>query len=77
MGKWECIMRVYATFNTWSCFLSIILFFCEVLTHEVWFIISLLIKKLVMKNSISLSLFITFIVVSNCVWIKQQSFSKT
>ena len=44
--------------------------------HAIWCIIPLLIEKLVMKNSVSSLLSITFIVVSNCVWIKTTKFSK-
>jgi len=69
-------MRALVTFNKWPCFLSTILFYYGVLAHEVWCIIRLLIKKLVMKNSVPLSLLITFIVVSNCVWIKTTKSSK-
>jgi len=38
-------MRALATFNKWSCFLSTILFCYGVFTHEVWYIIPLLIKN--------------------------------
>jgi len=52
------------------------LFYCGVLTHDVWCTIPLLTNKLVMKNLVSLSLIIIFIVVSNCVWTKITKFSK-
>jgi len=60
-------MRALGTFNKWSCFLSTILLCSGVLTHDVWCTIPLLTKKLVMKNLVSLSLLVIFIVVSNCL----------
>jgi len=49
---------------------STMLFCCGVLACDVWCTILLLTNKLVMKNSVSLSPLIIFIVVSNCVWTK-------
>jgi len=77
LDKWDCIIRALATSNKWPCFLSTILFCCGVFTDDVWCIIPLPTKKLVMTNSVPLSLLIIFIVVSNCVWTKITKCFKT